>query len=53
MAIEDLGDHLVLKPVPEDPIAAARGALQGRIGSTAKLREAARRDELEAERRRR
>ncbi len=53
VAIEDLGDHLVLKPVPEDPIAAARGALQGRIGSTAKLREAARRDELEAERRRR
>jgi hypothetical protein len=41
-----------VRPVPEDPIAAARGALKGRIDSTTDLRSAARRDDLEAERRR-
>jgi bifunctional DNA-binding transcriptional regulator/antitoxin component of YhaV-PrlF toxin-antitoxin module len=25
--IEDLGDHAVVRPLPDDPIAAARGAL--------------------------
>jgi hypothetical protein len=41
-----------LKPVPRDLIAAARGAFRGRIDSTTDLRSAARRDDLEAERRR-
>jgi bifunctional DNA-binding transcriptional regulator/antitoxin component of YhaV-PrlF toxin-antitoxin module len=45
VAIEDLGDRLVVKPVPDDPIGAARGKLAGRIGSTGRLRSAARRDE--------
>lgn len=52
VALEDLGDRLVVRPLPEDPIAAARGALKGRIRS-AGLRETARRDEQVAERRRR
>jgi bifunctional DNA-binding transcriptional regulator/antitoxin component of YhaV-PrlF toxin-antitoxin module len=52
VAIEDRGDHLVLKPIAEDPIAAARGAFRGRIASTTDLRSAARRDDAEAERRR-
>jgi bifunctional DNA-binding transcriptional regulator/antitoxin component of YhaV-PrlF toxin-antitoxin module len=51
VAVEDLGDRLVLRPLPEDPIAAARGALKGRASSSG-LREIARRDEEAAERRR-
>jgi bifunctional DNA-binding transcriptional regulator/antitoxin component of YhaV-PrlF toxin-antitoxin module len=27
LALEDLGDRVVLRPAPDDPIAAARGAL--------------------------
>jgi hypothetical protein len=52
VALEDEGDRLVVRPLPEDPIAAARGALEGRINS-AGLREAARRDDDAAEHRRR
>lgn len=46
IALEDLGDHVVVRPLPDDPIASARGALQGRIGSTAELRAKARKDEV-------
>ena len=52
VGIEDLGDSVVVRPLPDDPIAAARGALQGRIGSTAELRAKARKDEGRAEGRR-
>lgn len=52
MAVEDRGDHVVVRPLPDDPIAAARGALKGKIGSTAALRAKARKDEAAAERRR-
>jgi hypothetical protein len=52
VSIEDGGDRLVLKPVPKDPIAAARGAFTGRFDSTRNLRSAARGDDSEAERRR-
>jgi bifunctional DNA-binding transcriptional regulator/antitoxin component of YhaV-PrlF toxin-antitoxin module len=52
VAIEDRGDHLVVKPLPDDPIAAARGALKGRIGPTDELRRKARLDERAAEKRR-
>jgi hypothetical protein len=51
VSVEDLGDHLVVRPVPDDPIAAARGALKGRIGPSEKLRAQARADELAAEER--
>jgi hypothetical protein len=53
VSVEDLGDHVVVRPLPEDPIAAARGALKGRIGSVDKLRARARKDEAAAEARRR
>jgi hypothetical protein len=53
VGLEDLGDRLIVRPLPDDPIAAARGALKGRLGSTSQLRAKARRDEAEAEARRR
>ncbi len=53
LALEDLGDHVVLRPAPDDPIAAARGALAGELSMTSEqLRAAARADEALAERRR-
>jgi AbrB family looped-hinge helix DNA binding protein len=48
--IDDQGDRLVLKPLPDDPLAAARGALKGKITiPTEELRKIARRDEQIAE----
>lgn len=32
--VEDHGDHVVVRPVPEDPIAAARGAWKGLMRMT-------------------
>jgi AbrB family looped-hinge helix DNA binding protein len=53
LALEDLGDRVVLRPAPDDPIAAARGALVGELTmSAAQLRAKARDDETAAERRR-
>jgi bifunctional DNA-binding transcriptional regulator/antitoxin component of YhaV-PrlF toxin-antitoxin module len=52
VAVEDLGDHVVVRPMPDDPIVAARGALEKKIGSTASLRAKARKDEVTAEERR-
>jgi bifunctional DNA-binding transcriptional regulator/antitoxin component of YhaV-PrlF toxin-antitoxin module len=52
VSLEDAGDHVILRPLPDDPIAAARGALKGKIDSTAALRTRARKDEAGAERRR-
>jgi AbrB family looped-hinge helix DNA binding protein len=54
LTLEDLGDRVVLTPAPDDPIAAARGALAGALskGSGA-LRVQARDAEAVAERRRR
>lgn len=50
---EDHGDHIVLRPAPDDAIAAARGALAGKGKKGSKeLRELARADEQRAERRR-
>ncbi len=49
VVLEDLGDHVVVRPLPEDPIAAARGALKGLIGPVEELRAEARRDEAHAE----
>jgi hypothetical protein len=53
VTLEDLGDSLVVRPQPDDPIAAARGALRGRVRASDELRAAAREDEAHAERRRR
>jgi AbrB family looped-hinge helix DNA binding protein len=50
VVIEDHGDQIVLRPLPDDPISAARGALKGQLTvPTEKLRERARRDEQLAE----
>jgi len=52
VAIEDHGDSVVLRPVPDDPIAAAAGALKGRIPPAETIRARAREDERHAEERR-
>jgi AbrB family looped-hinge helix DNA binding protein len=50
LALEDLGDRVVLRPAPDDPIAAARGALAGELSmSSGQLRKAAREAEAVAE----
>lgn len=46
--IEDHGDSVVLRPMPDDPVAAAAGALKGRIVSSEDLRARAREDERHA-----
>lgn len=51
VGVEDLGDRLVITPIPNDPITAARGALAGQISSVG-LRAQARKDEAAAEARR-
>lgn len=53
LALEDLGDRIVLTPAPDDPIAAARGALAGELtASSTQLRAAAHEAESTAEGRR-
>jgi bifunctional DNA-binding transcriptional regulator/antitoxin component of YhaV-PrlF toxin-antitoxin module len=52
VAIVDEGDRVVVTPVPDDPIAAVRGSLSGRVGPAEALRGAARRDEDASTRRR-
>jgi bifunctional DNA-binding transcriptional regulator/antitoxin component of YhaV-PrlF toxin-antitoxin module len=53
LTLEDLGDRVVLTPAPDDPIAAARGALAGELSMTSsQLRAGAREAEAAAERRR-
>jgi AbrB family looped-hinge helix DNA binding protein len=53
LALEDLGDRVVLAPAPDDPVAAARGALAGDdVPGSDELRRAAREAEFGAERRR-
>jgi bifunctional DNA-binding transcriptional regulator/antitoxin component of YhaV-PrlF toxin-antitoxin module len=44
LAMDDQGDRLVLTPAPDDPIAAARGALAGTATSDSALLRAAARD---------
>ena len=53
LSLEDHGDHVVLRPAPDDPIAAARGALKDLAGDTTseEMRREARAEE-ELERRR-
>jgi len=52
VAIEDRGDSVVLRPIPDDPIEAAGGALKGRIPSSEAIRARAREDERRAAARR-
>lgn len=50
--VEDLGDALVLRPLPADPIGAAAGSLAGPGPTSEEARALARREEASAERRR-
>jgi hypothetical protein len=52
--LDDQGDRLVLEPAPDDPIAAAEGALADEFGDLdlVGLRRRAREDDAEAEARR-
>jgi bifunctional DNA-binding transcriptional regulator/antitoxin component of YhaV-PrlF toxin-antitoxin module len=54
VALDDQGDRIVIEPAPDDPIAAAEGALAGEFGDldVAELRREARDDEQAAEVRR-
>jgi AbrB family looped-hinge helix DNA binding protein len=53
LSLEDLGDHVVLRPAADDPVSAARGALAAEIKTrSGELRQAARLAESGAERRR-
>jgi bifunctional DNA-binding transcriptional regulator/antitoxin component of YhaV-PrlF toxin-antitoxin module len=51
VVLDDQGDRIVLEPVPDDPIAAAEGALAEEFGALdlARLRREARKDERVAE----
>jgi bifunctional DNA-binding transcriptional regulator/antitoxin component of YhaV-PrlF toxin-antitoxin module len=54
LAMEDHGDRIVLLPAPDDPVAAARGALAGQSRTASEdLRRAARADDARAVERRR
>jgi len=49
---DDRGDHLILRPAPEDPIEALRGAFKNTSGLTVdELRQISREEEREAEER--
>lgn len=53
VTIEDRGDEVVVRPAPEDPVAAFRGSLAGPgAPDVAALRAGARREEQEIEDRR-
>jgi bifunctional DNA-binding transcriptional regulator/antitoxin component of YhaV-PrlF toxin-antitoxin module len=52
LQVEDRGDALVIRPAPDDPIAAARGVLKGRIQFTSEeLRRMEREEEAQIEER--
>jgi AbrB family looped-hinge helix DNA binding protein len=52
LQVEDRGDELVIRPAPEDPIAAARGIFKGRSTySSEDLRHMEREEEAEIEER--
>jgi AbrB family looped-hinge helix DNA binding protein len=52
LLLDDRGDHIVLRPAPEDPIAAVRGVFAGRGPNSDELRRIARAEERAAEDRR-
>lgn len=51
VSVEDRGDSLVLRPIPEDPIGAAMGSLAGPGPTTDEMRRTYREEEVEAEER--
>jgi bifunctional DNA-binding transcriptional regulator/antitoxin component of YhaV-PrlF toxin-antitoxin module len=53
MLVVDMGDRIVMRPLPEDPIGALTGKYRRRGPTTADARRHARREEAAAERRKR
>ncbi len=49
VSIVDLGDRIVVSPVPEDPVAAFRGSFAGRGPTSEEARRLAREEEQEIE----
>jgi bifunctional DNA-binding transcriptional regulator/antitoxin component of YhaV-PrlF toxin-antitoxin module len=49
LVIEDLGDRVILRPIPTDPIGAAAGALGSGTMTSTQARERVRREEQAAE----
>lgn len=45
VVVVDLGDRIVLRPMPADPVGALRGKYRGRGPTTTEAREAARAEE--------
>ncbi len=52
VVVVDLGDHVVMRPLPDDPVAAVRGKYRGRGPTSQRARASARAEERAAERRR-
>lgn len=52
LIVEDFGSRLVVRPVPDDPIEAAFGAFPGKQGDAARAMAQLRREEADADRRR-
>lgn len=50
VVVVDLGDRVVMRPLPANPIGALRGKYKGRGPSTDRARKAARSEEAEAHR---
>lgn len=49
LVADDLGDRLVIRPVPPDPIGAARGVFRSSQATADEARRRLRQEELEAE----
>jgi bifunctional DNA-binding transcriptional regulator/antitoxin component of YhaV-PrlF toxin-antitoxin module len=49
VTVVDLGDRIVMRPLPEDPVAELRGKYAGRGPDTAKARRGARRTDAARE----
>jgi len=52
MTVVDLGDHIAMRPTPDDPLGALIGKYRGRGPSTDEMREMDRADDEARERRR-
>ncbi len=52
VTIVDLGDHIAMRPTPDDPVKALRGKYRGRGRSTDEMRAMARAEDEARERRR-
>lgn len=49
LVVEDLGDRVILRPIPSDPVAAVMGAFPTKKGSATRARQSIRKEEQAAE----